>query len=250
MGEAKDIVQGPTRPEAKGPAQGANVLVQLRATIDDVDRAVQAKQKDVKSEPDQLDENVLKLGQLQTAKQLLMQARAVLEDYGYRIDEDLRAATLKTVNADGIAMVAPKPELPDWAKVGAMLVDGDGIVWEIVGLNNDVKNAVLRTCNRRGNKEEQHRSYSELRHDCQHFEAPDWLDAGAIAMDDDENEVEVDDFDSFWVTVVNTACDDEEFRMPIARFFDRYTGIRDADGDPITKKYKEKEDAPIPPGTF
>jgi hypothetical protein len=94
MGEAREIV-GTPKDEYPQPARKdgvtsvrVTVLSQLTETIDDLDRAIRVKQKDLTSEGHSaVPENHYKLGILKGADSLVRRARAMLQDYGLDLDE-------------------------------------------------------------------------------------------------------------------------------------------------------------------
>lgn len=80
--------------------------------LDDLDTAIQVKEKDLNKEKGQEAENALKLGKLKAAESMMRQARALLEDYGSALDHD--------------AEVIPLPLDPSaWVKAGAVAEHGD-----------------------------------------------------------------------------------------------------------------------------
>jgi hypothetical protein len=118
MGEAKDIVgaapapadrsQSPDRkdspdtpfkvrrrlrPAGTGTGTGTGVLGELSQTVDQLDRAIEVKLIDLDNEPTSIAENHVKLGLLRGASALIRRAKAMLEDYGKDLKEDLDPAT-------------------------------------------------------------------------------------------------------------------------------------------------------------
>jgi hypothetical protein len=112
MGEAKDIVG--EIPKCESPnealdlpvkgrrerklgalpekAKGSGVLKELSSVTDRLDRAIEVKLVDLDNEPTQIAENHLKLGLLRGATALIRRAKAMLEDYGKDIHEDMDPA--------------------------------------------------------------------------------------------------------------------------------------------------------------
>jgi hypothetical protein len=95
MGEAKAIV-GSHDLEPKlsnvvplnGGGAEPTLLSLLTKATDGLDRAIQAKEKDLNLEgAAMLAENNLKLGRLKAADALIRQARAILQDYGAGLDD-------------------------------------------------------------------------------------------------------------------------------------------------------------------
>jgi len=112
MGEAKDIVgaapadrsQSPDRKESpdtpfrarrriRPTGTGTGVLGDLVQTVDQLDRAIEVKLVDLDNEPTQIAENHVKLGLLRGACALIRRAKAMLEDYGKDLNEDMDPAT-------------------------------------------------------------------------------------------------------------------------------------------------------------
>ena len=111
MGEARDIVgqpgdevSKPRKPRSrKTKAQDviakASVIEHLTEVIDDLDRAIQVKQKDLTSEGHgMVPENHYKLGILKVADSHIRRARAALQDYGV----DLELALNPTLDTEAV----------------------------------------------------------------------------------------------------------------------------------------------------
>jgi hypothetical protein len=153
MGEAVDTVKGGNGstsrvPRSKTFAKGS-VLSDLTNIMDRLDRAKEVKQDDLDQEGrSSQPENHAKLGLLQAAGAMVRRARAILEDYGGDLDEDISAELneglgddLKRKFTDDDPQVARgdldaaledddadpfgPEDLPDWASVGAELRDPD-----------------------------------------------------------------------------------------------------------------------------
>lgn len=162
MGEAVDTVKGNGShsspvPRSKSFGKGS-VVADLTNIVDRIDRAKEVKQSDLDAEGrSALAENHAKLGLLQAAGALVRRARALLEDYGGDLDEDISAELneglgddLKRKFTDDDPPLAKRPikaadlaakvfddaeedddapfgpeDLPDWAAVGAELRDPD-----------------------------------------------------------------------------------------------------------------------------
>ena len=117
MGEAKDIVgvaaapksQSPDRPEPQarafrdrrlqvgsragaGAGAGAGVLGDLSTMVDRLDRAIEVKLQDLDNEPTAIAENHVKLGLLRGSSALIRRAKAMLEDYGRDLADDMDPA--------------------------------------------------------------------------------------------------------------------------------------------------------------
>ncbi len=154
MGEAVDTVKGNGShsspvPRSKTFAKGS-VLADLTNIMDRIDRAKEVKQDDLDQEGRSAQaENHAKLGLLQAAGAMVRRARAILEDYGGDLDEDISAelneglgddlkrkftdddpapqvarGDLDAALEDDDAPFGPE-DLPDWASVGAELRDPD-----------------------------------------------------------------------------------------------------------------------------
>ncbi len=115
MGEAKDIVgevpktkKSPCSTEGKPDlpfkarrksgdladrvferTSGSGVLKELAGMTDRLDRAIEVKLVDLDNEPTQIAENHVKLGLLRGATALIRRAKAMLEDYGKDLHEDM-----------------------------------------------------------------------------------------------------------------------------------------------------------------
>lgn len=115
MGEAKDIVgvaaapksQSPDRPEPQARAfrdrklqvgsraragAGTGVLGDLSTMVDRLDRAIEVKLQDLDNEPTAIAENHVKLGLLRGSSALIRRAKAMLEDYGRDLADDMDPA--------------------------------------------------------------------------------------------------------------------------------------------------------------
>jgi len=88
MGEAKEIVSGAGAEHSRRQNKAAGdlnrgLLGHLEAVLDDLDRAIEAKQQDVALEGmAKLAENHYKLGLLMASAHLIRRAYALMEDYG------------------------------------------------------------------------------------------------------------------------------------------------------------------------
>lgn len=110
MGEAKDIVgetpktKARTKPDLPEEAHsfksrrvrylpqrasGSGVLGDLVGITDRLDRAIEVKTVDLDNEPTQIAENHVKLGLLRGASSLVRRAKAMLEDYGKDLSDDM-----------------------------------------------------------------------------------------------------------------------------------------------------------------
>jgi hypothetical protein len=153
MGEAVDTVKGNGShssrvPRSKTFAKGS-VLSDLTNIMDRLDRAKEVKQDDLDQEGrGALAENHAKLGLLQAAGALVRRARALLEDYGGDLNEDIAAdlvdglgddlKALHPANVEDGVDDAPfgQEDLPDWAVLGANLRDPDDDgPWKITDLD-------------------------------------------------------------------------------------------------------------------
>lgn len=120
MGEASALVgkhdHTPPTQEQKG---SGSILSRLTGILDDLDKAIQVKDKDLNQEKGKEAENAVKLGKLKAAEAMVRQARALLEDYGVALDRD--------------ADVIPLPLDPTaWVKAGAVAVHRDtGEHWRV-----------------------------------------------------------------------------------------------------------------------
>ena len=113
MGEAKDIVQ--STPESVTPIRPRSyhgLVGRVTSMIDDLDRAIEVKQKDLDAEGfNSLPENHTKLGLLMASMALLRRTRAMLEDYGSDLDDEFDPTIYpKSDNALGDALKAPDDE--------------------------------------------------------------------------------------------------------------------------------------------
>jgi hypothetical protein len=81
------------RPAGTGTGTGTGVLGELSQTVDQLDRAIEVKLIDLDNEPTSIAENHVKLGLLRGASALIRRAKAMLEDYGKDLKEDLDPAT-------------------------------------------------------------------------------------------------------------------------------------------------------------
>ena len=106
MGVARDLVgqpgdecapPQPAAPSAKpqrSTITAGSIIARATALIDDLDRCIQVKQKDLEAEGRPLAaENHYKLGILKGADSLLRRARAMLQDYGTDLDLALNPTT-------------------------------------------------------------------------------------------------------------------------------------------------------------
>jgi hypothetical protein len=91
MGEAKDIVK--SKPESVTPLHPRSphgLIGRVTCMIDDLDRAIEVKQGDLDAEGfNSLPENHTKLGLLMASMALLRRTKAMLEDYGKDLDDEL-----------------------------------------------------------------------------------------------------------------------------------------------------------------
>lgn len=175
MGEAVDIVKGGKNgsglvPRSKTFGQGS-VIHDLTNIVDRIDRAKEAKQSDLDNEGrSALAENHAKLGLLQAAGALVRRARALLEDYGKDIDEDIAAELNeglgddlkhkftpddpKTEKRDLQAKDFAGPEdddapfgpedLPAWMKIGVKLRDPDDDgPWTVTDIDYDLGHILI-----------------------------------------------------------------------------------------------------------
>lgn len=140
MGEAVETVKGNGShsspvPRSQNFAKGS-VLADLTNIMDRIDRAKEVKQDDLDQEGRSAQaENHAKLGLLQAAGAMVRRARAILEDYGGDLDEDISADLCEGLGDHLKHDYTPEdpenddpfgPEdLPDWASVGAELRDPD-----------------------------------------------------------------------------------------------------------------------------
>ena len=94
MGEAKNIVgihDHLKKDDADAAGGKETLLSRLTTMIDDIDTAIQTKEKDVETEGvDAYEMNNLKVVKLKTADAMLRSARAILEDYDEGPKEDPR----------------------------------------------------------------------------------------------------------------------------------------------------------------
>ena len=99
MGEAKEIVGSEKRKapitdigskRKTGGMAAGSVIERCSGMIDDLDRAIEIKQHDLDVEGTSMaPENHFKLGVLKAADSLLRRARAILEDYGTDLANDI-----------------------------------------------------------------------------------------------------------------------------------------------------------------
>lgn len=100
MGEAKEIVGTKKKKDQKvvsisskrktGGMAAGSVIERLSGMIDDLDRAIEIKQHDLDVEgPSMAPENHYKLGVLRAADSMIRRARALLEDYGTDLSNDV-----------------------------------------------------------------------------------------------------------------------------------------------------------------
>jgi hypothetical protein len=128
MGEAKDIVQ--TQPESVTPIRPRSyhgLVGRVTGMIDDLDRAIEVKQRDLDAEGrSALPENHTKLGLLMASMALLRRTRAMLEDYGKDLDDEFDP----TIYREGEEAVgdALKENAPDDVKLDML---EDHSFWEL-----------------------------------------------------------------------------------------------------------------------
>jgi hypothetical protein len=150
VGEAIETVKGSGRsspvPRSQTFAKGS-VLSDLSNVVDRIDRAKEVKQTDLDAEGRAaLAENHAKLGLLQAAGALVRRAKALLEDYGEDLDEDISAELNEGLGDDLKRQFTDQDEVkhapfgpddhPDWLKVGLELRDPDGDgPWKVRGIN-------------------------------------------------------------------------------------------------------------------
>lgn len=133
MGEASELVghhdHTPPTEDQKG---SGSILARLTGVLDDLDKAIQVKEKDLNQEKGKEAENGLKLGKLKAADTLMRQARAMLEDYGVTLDQD--------------ADVIPLPLDPAaWVKPGTIAAHGDtGELWVVDEVVEEVDERVVK----------------------------------------------------------------------------------------------------------
>ena len=138
MGEASSLVgkhdHAPPTEEQKG---SGSILARMTGMLDDLDKAIQVKEKDLNQEKSQEAENSLKLGKLKAAEALIRQARALLEDYGTTLDQD--------------AEVIPLPLDPTaWIKPGAIAVHGEtGDLWDVDEVEKGTNETVVKAHNQK-----------------------------------------------------------------------------------------------------
>jgi len=142
MGEAVETVKGGNGshsspvPRSKTFARGS-VLADLTNIMDRIDRAKEVKQDDLDQEGRSAQaENHAKLGLLQAAGAMVRRARAILEDYGGDLDEDVSAELSDGLGdnlkrefttdqeVDDYYPFGPE-DLPEWMKIGVKLRDPD-----------------------------------------------------------------------------------------------------------------------------
>lgn len=158
MGEAIETVKGNGSkgslvPRSKTFAQGS-ILSDLTNLMDRIDRAKEVKQSDLDAEGRAaMAENHAKLGLLQAAGALVRRARALLEDYGKDLDEDI-AAELNEGLGDQLKALHPENEeddapfgpedLPKWMKIGVELRDPDDQgPWRVEDIDYDLGRIIL-----------------------------------------------------------------------------------------------------------
>lgn len=128
MGEAKDIVQ--SKPEVVTPIRPRStkgLVGRVNGMIDDLDRAIEVKQNDLDAEGrSALPENHTKLGLLMASMALLRRTRALLEDYGKDLDDELDP-TIYREEGDAIGD-ALKESAPDDVKLDML---EDNSFWEL-----------------------------------------------------------------------------------------------------------------------
>jgi len=168
MGEAVESVKGNGSksspvPRSKTFSEGS-ILADLTNILDRIDRAKEVKQGDLDEEGrGAMAENHTKLGLLTGAGALVLRARAMLEDYGRDVDEDISAEVNDRPLGDSLKDDHPEnqddclpfgPEdLPEWCRsLGTKLRDPDDDgPWEVVGI--DYKEGRIKVTDIRTNED-------------------------------------------------------------------------------------------------